>query len=179
MNVNFQSALDFIWQPQNDGHRNDSAPGENFATVYGVTQPVWDRACEEGLVTGDIATADLAECTAIYHSFYWNAAGCQLLPAGIDLMVFNDAVLCGTGHGSRLLQRVVGAKQDGAVGPKTLALVQRMNTKEVIDQIASGDEAYFASLRNAPRFLNGWTRREKDAQALAYRLAAINEPPPA
>lgn len=170
---NFRTALDFIFRPENDGQQDDSAPGENFRTSYGVTQMTWDAAVRDGIVAGLLENATQAQVEAIYRARYWNAVGCSSLPDGVDLMAFNDAVLCGPGHAARLMQRIAGAVQDGAVGPETLRKVGAYGVKPMIDAIAAGDLEYFMQLHNAPMFIRGWTRRTNDCRALAYKLARL------
>lgn len=173
----FPVFMAFIWSPTNDGARRDNAPGETFNTVRGITQMTWDAAARDGIVAGDLQDATDAQLTAIYQANYWNALRCNELPAGVDVMVANDAVLAGPGHAARLLQRCVGVAEDGAIGPETLRGVWRVGTAPLIDKLHDADDAFFASLAKAPLFLGGWTRREDDARALALRL--IGAPAPA
>ncbi|MEJ0016839.1 MAG: glycosyl hydrolase 108 family protein [Acetobacteraceae bacterium] len=147
---NFAAALDFIWGPTRDGHQDDSAPGETFRTSWGMKQMTWDAAVADGIVAGDLAHATKDQCAAIYRARYWNALHCSSLPDGVDLMAFNDATLCGPGHAARLMQRIVGAQQDGAVGPETLRKVGSFGVRALIDRIAAGDLEYFMTLHNAP-----------------------------
>lgn len=53
----FDSAIDFILAPDRDGHQNDRAPGETFATAWGITQETWDEAVAEGIVAGTLTDA--------------------------------------------------------------------------------------------------------------------------
>jgi lysozyme family protein len=143
-----------------------------------VTLATWDSARDDGIVTGELADATDDALRAIYRTRYWNAAHCSSLPSGVDLMVFQQGTLSGIGHVVRLLQRVVGATVDGAVGPETLRLTAAMDVRTLIDAIVRADIEYLAALGNAPLFLHGWTRREVAAQALAYQLARIKPAPP-
>ncbi len=95
------------------------------------------------------------------------------LPSGVDCMAFNDATLSGAGHTVRLLQRIVGTTQDGAIGPITLRAINAMSVRTLIDAIVKADIEYLSSLANAPKFIHGWTRRETSCQALAYQIARI------
>jgi lysozyme family protein len=138
-----------------------------------VTEATWNMAVAHGVVDGTLDDATRDDCALVLRVFFWNAVGGDLLPAGVDLMVFNDAMVCGVGHAARLLQRIVGATPDGSVGPKTIAAVCGYGDKKLIDALEAADEAYYASLSKAPQFLRGWVRREKDAQTAAYQLAGI------
>jgi lysozyme family protein len=170
--ADFQPSMGFIWQPDNDKARDDSAPGENFTTVYGIIQATWGEAVSHGYVTGSIDDATQADCITIYHAMFWNALNGDNLPAGVDLMCFNDAVLSGVGHAAKLLQRVVGANPDGVIGPDTLKDVEAMDVRGLIASLYAADATFLHQLANAPRN-PGWFRREDEARALALKLAGI------
>ena len=46
--ANFEAALKAFWTF--DGAKQDAAPGETFATSYGVTEMTWSAAVETGVV---------------------------------------------------------------------------------------------------------------------------------
>jgi lysozyme family protein len=168
----FDRAINFIWAPDRDGHRNDRAPGESFATAWGITQMTWDGAVASGIVSGPLADATLEQCKAIYRADYWNPLHCDALNPGVAFVLFNDATLSGVDAAARLLQRVVGATEDGVIGPQTLRLANAMPATELIDRLTVADEKYLAALRNAPLFIRGWDRRERACQAEALTLDA-------
>ena len=168
----FDACLALVWQF--DGLKNDAAPGEHFATTYGVTQMSWDAAEVQGIVEGDIADASIADVTSIYRANYWNACGCPGMNPGVNLMVFNNAVVTGSGHSARLLQRIVGAAEDGVVGPNTLRLANGYPVGALIDKLKDADETYYASLAKASMFLKGWTRREEFMAQKAHLMAGTN-----
>lgn len=163
----FATALAFIWQADNDGAQNDAAPGEPFHTSWGVTQQTWDNAVAHGLVSGSLDQATQDQCKVIYRANYWNAMRCDSLPAGVAIMLFNDAVLTGVGHTVRMLQRIVGVTADGVVGPLTAAKVALYGAIGTVNALVQADEQYLATLAGAPKFLHGWTRREEECRAVA------------
>ena len=157
-----------------DGFKDDRAPGENFATVYGVTENTWRYAISQGVVEDkDISQATQDDCSSVIRALYWNVIHGSQLPPGVNLMVFNDAVLCGAGHAVRLLQRVVGAAEDGVVGPDTIRRAGSYGDKLLIDRLHDGDIEYLQSLQNAPLYINGWRRREDTMQGLAYQMGGL------
>lgn len=166
----FDACLALCWQF--DGLKNDRAQGEQFATSYGVTEMTWDEAERQGIVDHDIDTATKDDCASILRSMYWNACHCPSLSPGVSLMVFNDAMVCGTGHTTKLLQRIVGAEQDGVIGPNTLRLANSVHAVDLIEKLRVADEIYYAALAKAPLFLKGWTRREEFMAGQAKQMAA-------
>lgn len=171
---NFDAAMAFILDPQRDGHKHDSAPGEDFATSYGVTTFTWDAAVRDGIVDGALEDATLAQIEAIYRVRFWGACQCDALPNGLDLMLFEQATLAGVGRAVKIMQSIVGASVDGAVGPETLGKIARHDTKELIDKQHDAFLAFLAGLANWKTFRRGWSERELEAKAEAYQLAGIS-----
>jgi len=174
MQGNFEACLTAFWTF--DGARVDAAPGEHFATSYGVTKMSWDDAVNEGLVSGDMNNAPVADFAKILEANYWDRNNCNQLPIGIDLMVFNDGTLSGYDHAAKLLQRLVGTEVDGQIGPLTLkavgAFIAASSIEALIDRIAGADKIYLLQLNNAPLYINGWMRRERYMQTTAYNMVA-------
>lgn len=164
-----------------DDFKDDRAPGENFATSYGVTEMSWAEAINDGLVPNKpISEATRDECIGIIRANYYNRCRISSLPAGAGLMVFNDAVLTGSGHAAKLFQRIVGANADGSIGSQTLACASnfaaRFGLKTLIDKLHDADDEYLEALANAPNNIRGWERREDFVRDSAYRIAGISLP---
>jgi lysozyme family protein len=74
-----------------------------------------------------------------------------------------------------LAQKIAGATQDGAIGPKTLAAIKdAVATSGIEAFIASYSEAREAFLRSLPTFDafgRGWVRRVDEVEAVASVLA--------
>jgi lysozyme family protein len=60
-----------------------------------------------------------------YREEYFEAVGGHLLPASLALPVYDWGVISGTRRSARKLQKAVGAKEDGKVGPNTIKAVDR------------------------------------------------------
>ena len=125
---------------------------------------------KEDLLRG--ITITRAQCEAIYRADYWDPLRCDALNPGVSFVLFNDAVLSGVDAAVRLLQRSIGAAEDGVVGPQTLRMANAMPAAQLIDRLTVADEKHLASLRNAPMFIRGWDRRELACQAEALTLVA-------
>lgn len=167
MTGDFEPCLDLVWQF--DGIKDDSAPGETFSTRYGVTEMTYADALRHGWVKNDFRHATVDDCKAILWHLCWLASNCETLPKGVDLMVFNDTMLTGGGHALGLLSRIVGATD---TGPGLFVLAQKMKPDTLVDKIADGDEEYFKTLRNAPLYIKGWTRREEFMKQHAHAMMA-------
>ena len=90
-------------------------------------------------------------------------------------MVFDWAVNSGTGRAAKAIQKICGASQDGAIGPKTLALIKTQDTEYVIEEFGKIRQNFYESLKTFDTFGKGWTRRNKETTEKAIKMMEINE----
>ena len=108
----------------------------------------------------------------IYEKNYWSKLKCDsdLVPAGLDLCLFDWGVNSGTGRSAKALQRVLGATADGAIGPKTLAMVPDHDPKDLIEKIYEARQHFYENLSTFATFGKGWTRRNKETLEIALSM---------
>lgn len=146
------------------GYVNDplDAGGE---TKYGVAK--------SGNPTVNIAALNWAQAKDIYFNKYWIAGGCHLLGDKLAILHFDGCVNHGIGRAGKFLQEVVGAVQDGQVGPGTAAKANALVQVQVINKLCDRREAFYRSIvANNPaqvRFLNGWLRRITEMRAFVLK----------
>jgi lysozyme family protein len=70
---------------------------------------------------------------------YWTPLQCDALPAGLDLMCFDFGWNTGIGSSALRLQSLLGATQDGAIGPITLDLVNTVELAPIAKALTSAD----------------------------------------
>ncbi|MGE5501246.1 MAG: glycoside hydrolase family 108 protein, partial [Ignavibacteriales bacterium] len=75
------------------------------------------RGCDA--TRDDVKALTKADVEPIYKAWYWDAAHCGELPAGVDYMVFDLAINSGAGRAVQFLQRAVKVTPDGKFGPVT------------------------------------------------------------
>ena len=85
-------------------------------------------------------------------------------------MVFDCAVNAGPRVSVKLLQKAVGVIDDGSVGPRTLAAVQRADTAGLVRQLAEARLDYCRELPNFHAFGTGWTNRVEQVTATALAM---------
>ena len=68
-----------------------------------------------------------------------------------------------------MLQKCVGVKQDGAVGPMTLAAVAALDPEEIVERLHDERARFYRSL-NKEMFIKGWLRRNKEVKEQALGL---------
>jgi len=106
----------------------------------------------------DIKNITEAEAVAIYKTDFWDKVKGDALPYGIALQVFDMAVNAGVVPASKLLQRAVGAKDDGIIGPMTLKAVKSFEGDINFSYLVERMRFYF-SRKKFPFFGTGWLRR--------------------
>lgn len=169
MKKNFKSALKHVLVHEGGWANHPKDPGG--ATMKGVTLITYRRHFGQKKTKDDLHNISDKELQQIYRSGYWNKCHCDELPAGVDYAVFDAAVNSGPGRGAKWLQAAVGAKQDGGIGPKTLARVAEHDPIKVTDDMCDQRLAFLHSLATWSTFGKGWGRRVEGVRAVALVMA--------
>jgi lysozyme family protein len=168
--MSFAGCLPIILASEGGFVNDPQDPGG--ATNLGVTLNTLSGWLGHPATVADVRALTAADVSPIYQADYWNAAHCGDCPAGVDLMVFDEAVNQGVGRAIRTLQTVVGVTADGAFGPATRAAVQAADPATVVDAIAANRDAFYHSLPTFPRFGHGWLDRVQRTRAKAAAMIA-------
>ena len=143
------------------------------ATNKGVTQGTYNSWLKsQGKSQKSVRDITDKEVAAIYKNSYWDAVKADQLPAGVAYCVFDAAINSGPGRAVRWLQKVVGAKADGVVGPQTLGLTSDKDPTDIINEYCDRRLAFMKRLRHWNTFKTGWTRRVSEVrkQSLEWAL---------
>ena len=108
----------------------------------------------------------------IYKKNYWDRVMADELDTGLDLATFDWAVNSGPGRPARVLQSLVGAKEDGVIGPKTMARIKDTDTVILLNALAKNRADYYRSLKTFDTFGKGWLRRN---EAVSYTHLRAHE----
>ena len=130
MEHNFAEALKKILRYEGGYVDHPADPGG--ATNKGITLRTFRRACGRTRTKDDLRNISPGAVARIYRKRYWEVCACDRLPTGIDLIVFDQAVNSGPGRSARWLQKVLGATQDGKIGPRTLRAAARARASDVV-----------------------------------------------
>lgn len=154
--MNFDQAFDALLKHEGGyvNHKDD----KGGATRYGVTEAV---AREVGY-RGDMRDLPLDLAKRIYQDRYWHAVKAEQLPAQVRYLVFDAAVNSGVGQAARWLQRAVGVKDDGVIGPQTLLALNQADPEALARRYLSQRLRFMSGLANWPAFGRGWARRIAD-----------------
>lgn len=151
------------------GYVDDPAdPGG--ATNLGVTLHTWEAYVGRAVTKDQLRALTPQDVGPLYRTRYWDVAHCDDWPAGVDLIVFDEAVNQGPGAAARTLQQAAGVAADGSIGPATRAAVAAAAVGPLIDAISTLREARYRSLPTFERFGRGWMNRLATVTADAHRL---------
>lgn len=175
MKKSFKNALKLVLVHEGGWADHPRDPGG--ATMKGVTLAVYRRHYGENKSKDDLRNISDAEMDKIYRSGYWDKCHCDELPAGVDYVVFDAAVNSGPGRSAKWLQGAVGAKQDGGIGPKTIARVkEQVDTMQMANNICDRRLNFLKSLSNWAIFGKGWGRRVEGVRVAAIAMAGGGSP---
>ena len=163
----FEDCLQFVlrWEGgYSDGKTGASRFDRGGATNQGITQRVYDMwRVKRGLPQQPVQFMGSAERDAIYSDNYWKPARCDDMPEPLDLVMFDSAVNCGVGQATKWLQRALGVKADGVIGPVTLAALKKAGTPQLVAEVLERRLDFYEHLidkdPNQAVFHRGWTNR--------------------
>lgn len=175
MRENFNACLAEVLR--HEGGWSDHPKDPGGATMKGITLDTY-RRWRPGATKAQLRAITDAEVAAIYRKDYWDAVNADDLPAGLDLVAFDGAVNSGPSRGAKWLQAGVGAKQDGKVGPATIAAARACDTRTAVNRACDARLAFLKTLGTWPTFGKGWSRRVASVRSTALAMAAPARPAP-
>jgi lysozyme family protein len=109
----------------------------------------------------------------VYFRRYWLPAHCDelntLVSPRVAVLHFDGAVNHGVGRQAVFLQRAIGAKDDGDIGPKTIALAGAKDPIATCNAICDQRAAFYRGIVAAKpvqvKYLKGWLRRIEEMRA--------------
>lgn len=171
MHENLDTALSEVLKHEGGFVDHPKDPGG--ATNRGVTIANFRRYVKPDGTVDDLKKLTEAQARTVFERQYWDAVRGNQLPSGLDFAVFDFAVNSGPSRAVKFLQRLVGAEQDGVIGPETLRAIE-----------AYGDDALLArnlcdmrldwlkGLKTWSTFGKGWEARVVSVKRVAAAMAA-------
>jgi len=174
MKANWDAAFSHVIKSEG-GYVNDPHD-KGGETNLGVTRIAWGEYLGRAIMDGEMKALTVDQVKPFYKKQYWDRCRCDDLPAGVDYAVFDFAVNAGTGQAAKFLQRAVGTKDDGVIGPGTLAAVSNHDQKIVLERFSEQKEAFYRGIvsrrPDQERFLKGWLARVESVEAAAATMLA-------
>lgn len=184
MDRNFKSILKHTLGSEGGWSDNPKDPGG--ATMKGVTLKTFRRFVKADATKDDLRKITDAQLETVYRREFWDTVSGAQLPSGVDMAVFDFSVNSGPSRAAKYLQKVVGVKQDGKIGPATLEAVNNMSPTALINTYMDERLAYMKRAKGSsgalkgkllwPTFKNGWQRRIDSVRSFSLKLAAAPTP---
>jgi lysozyme family protein len=143
---------------------------------YWRNDPIWQKLDALAPHTRGVVYESLREDVV---DFYWRnfyaQSGADKLPRPLNAVIFDDAMNRNHPWPKRMLQRYLGVRVDGAIGPKTLSALRvhtrrRGGLREVCNEMLRGRvRAFRSSMRRDPAKRSnegGWWNRSLAVQEL-------------
>ena len=147
------------WILDSEGGNDDDKLDHGGRTSRGITQREYNAYRErENLPHGDVWKATDSEVKQIYHDSYWNPY-CDDLPTGVDYLFFDMSVNAGPYRAAVMLQRAVGVRDDGSIGPLTMAAVAKLKPWKAVALFLAERLEFWTNCENWDTQGKGWTRR--------------------
>tara|TARA_R110000868_G_scaffold85479_5_gene240467 strand:- start:2956 stop:3468 length:513 start_codon:yes stop_codon:yes gene_type:complete len=167
MASNFKECLDLVLQSEGGWVNHKDDPGGE--TNLGVTKRVWEEYVGHPVESLKKLTKD--DVAPLYELKYWRPCYCEVLPRGLDFVVFSMGVNAGPGRSVKLLQQSIGCVPDGVIGPRTRELISASNSANLIAKFSETRREYYKSLKTFPIFGKGWIARVDREEAEALDMA--------
>jgi len=150
--MNFDSA--FAALIGHEGGHVDHPNDPGGETKYGISKRSYPEV--------NIAALTLDDAKAIYRRDYWNRVKADELPSELRFPLFDGAVNAGVAQSIKWLQRAAGVRDDGVIGPITLAAIASSNPHQIASKFLGQRLKHMTELKHWGQFGRGWARRIAD-----------------
>jgi lysozyme family protein len=174
MDRNFSRALSLVLKHEGGWADHPKDPGG--ATMRGVTLANFRRYVKADATKADLRAITDAQLSTVYRRYYWDAVSGAELPDGVDFAVFDFAVNSGPSRAAKYMQKILGVKQDGLVGPATIAAARKMLPGTLIHRLCDERMAFLKRLKTWPTFGKGWSSRVSAVRSDALAISARPTP---
>jgi len=168
MKQNFDKCLEMLLHHEGGFVNHPKDPGG--MTNLGVTKAVYDAWIGRQSTEAEMRALTPADVAPIYRKNYWDKVRGDDLPSGVDWCAMDWAVNSGSKRPAKAIQKAVGAKQDGAIGPMTLQAVADVDPDRIIEAVYHTRQRFYERLKTFEHFGNGWTRRNKETLQAALEM---------
>ena len=181
MEDNFDRCMTFVFEREAGYVDNPKDPGG--ATNLGITIATLKAWRRHDVTKQDVRDLGKPEARLIYHAWFWRDAWCEALPSGVDLLIFDAAVLSAPGRALDFLKaelgvpKAPGKQHHPAHRPRVdlkmnylLDELARVVVPDTIRGLCERRRAFYRSLATFSTFGKGWLSRVHQAEELALTL---------
>jgi len=171
MTGNFKNCLALLLKSEG-GFTSSLGDGEKW-TNMGVTNTTWSEWTGHEATEKEMRNLTIDQISPLYEQRYWRSTYCEVLPRGLDFLVFSMGVNAGPGRAIKLLEQSVGAVATGILGPRITNQIAHSDVGQLIGQYSKQRSEYYISLHR-PQFIDGWLKRVENEKAEALKMAGLN-----
>ena len=145
-----------------EGGYTDDPSDRGGATNKGITLRTYRSVFGTGKTNEDLRHITDGEWDTVFRSLFWDVCmGDAIDDQSVANLLVDFAWHSGTARAVRTVQSVVGAKQDGIMGRKTLHAVNASDPKALFRTLHARRTAFLTSLAKGTqrKFLKGWLAR--------------------
>jgi lysozyme family protein len=173
MAKNFETAHAFAqkWEGGEKFTQNPKDPGG--ATKFGLSirflkdlpLDMTDIDHDGQLTWKDVQAMPKDKADAIYKAYFWEKLKLSdpRMPDRLAMAVYDTAINIGRGGCAIWLQKALGVKMDGGIGPMTLNAIQGFSEDDLIKAVLNSRFSHYTKLYQeeiwAKEFYNGWVNR--------------------
>ena len=155
---------------KHEGGLVDDPDDPGGLTNQGITLATFNAYFPRAGGAAGLRAMTVEQRNIIYDAGYWIVTGCDKLPSGIDLVVFDFAVNAGPKRSVIALETVAGTRRDGIDGPLTETAIAKMDPVVVITKLSNLHEAFYRADPDFDEFGGGWLARLADCRTEALAM---------
>lgn len=172
MRENFARSLELVLKHEGGWADHPKDPGG--ATMKGITIATFRAYLgRENVTKTELRNISDQMVAAIYRKNYWDKVNGDALPHGLDYAVFDFGVNSGPGRAVEMLQGIVGAKQDGVVGPATMLAINGYGVAKAIRELCARRLSWLRTLGTFATFGRGWSARVTRVEVDALKMVGL------
>ena len=135
--------------------------GKLKGTKYGLSAMTYPHL--------DIKNLTLEQAKAIYFEDWWSPLGISSMRPAMQFQMFDAAINHGTRSATKMLQRAIGVKDDGVIGPVTLAAKDKVDINDLLMLFIAERIEFFTQVRTFDIYGKGWMNRMAENLKLASK----------
>ena len=150
--MDFDAAFDILIG--HEGGHVDHPDDPGGETKFGISKRSYPEL--------SIAALTLEDAKTIYREDYWDRVRADKLPPELRFPLFDAAVNAGVAQSIKWLQRAVGVRDDGVIGPVTMVAVKSTTPHRNSANFLGQRLKHMTELKHWDQFGRGWARRIAD-----------------
>lgn len=165
--ADYRKLVPFIIKYEGDKYVNDPKD-KGGATKYGITLETWkhvgyDKNGDKKITKEDIKLLTYDDFLKVFKNNFWDKCKADEIKSQSVANEIVDWFYNSGKWGVVYPQRILGIKDDGVVGEKTIEAINKSVPKELFSKIKNAREAFYMNIvkknPSQKKFLKGWLNR--------------------